>query len=74
MDRLEFYKYIQEVIDKNNYPEVITHIFRELRENIDIQIFLSKNTDQHQNYGNDLLLDSIASIYYEKMMSQGETH
>ena len=66
MDRLEFYKYIQEVIDKNNYPEVITLFFRELRENIDIQIFLSKNTDQHQNYGNDLLLDSIASIYYEK--------
>ena len=62
----EFYKYIRKVIDKNNYPEVITPIFRELRENIDIQIFLSKNTDQHQNYGNDLLLDSIASIYFEE--------
>jgi hypothetical protein len=66
---LEFLKCIHEVIEKNNYPEVITQIFLELREKNYIQIFLSKNTDQHQNYGNDLLLDSIASIYFKKKMT-----
>ena len=66
MSTLEFYKCIQEVIEKNNYPEVITQIFLELREKNYIQIFLSGHTDQHQNYENDLLLDSIASIYFKK--------
>jgi hypothetical protein len=58
--------YVSNLLENHNFPTHIDSIFNDIKSDKLICSFIDRNCDQHQNFNNDLLLDTIVGIYLSK--------
>lgn len=66
MTGIEFKNYLTTLLDSLNFPTHPHLMFSEIKRDKLVSSFIEKNCDKHQNFDNDLLLDTLAEIYLTK--------
>jgi hypothetical protein len=66
MKFIEYKNHLTTLLESYDFPSHPYMMFSEIKRDNLVASFVEKNCDQHQNFDNDLLLDTIAEIYLSK--------
>jgi len=66
MKFIEYKNHLTTLLESHNFPSHPHPMLSEIKTDKMIASFIEKNCDQHQNFDNDLLLDTIVGIYLSK--------
>ena len=66
MKFIEYKNHLTTLLESYDFPSHPHLIFAEIKRDKLVSSFVENNYDKHQNFDNDLLLDSIAEIYLTK--------